>query len=204
MAELVLGWRNLILILSAIGVATQILFICKKFAVSLYVYLALSIVSQPKFPIHLINSRSFSLRMLDIKTVAYVATLLIIAMILVFNKYCREDCEKLAPMFLCFQALETFAGVLLVKDSYKKNLLLDTIRLQKIVQYEDEQIQTDPVDNENEGSDSDEGVIRQVMDTNVVPSAQPVFTNVPMREEQSARVIQVHSRQMLFNTNEVI
>lgn len=42
------------------------------------------------------------------------------------------------------------------------------------------------------------------MDTNVVPSAQPVFTNVPMREEQSARVIQVHSRQMLFNTNEVI
>lgn len=42
------------------------------------------------------------------------------------------------------------------------------------------------------------------MDTNVVPNSQPIFTNVPMREEQSTRVIQVHSRQILFNTNEVL
>lgn len=100
--ELVFGWRNLMLILSAIGIITQILFICKKFSVSLYAYLALSIVSQPKFPTHLINSRTFSLRMLDIKTVSYVAAMLVIAMVLVFNQYDRANCEKLAPMFVCF------------------------------------------------------------------------------------------------------
>ena len=42
------------------------------------------------------------------------------------------------------------------------------------------------------------------MDTNVIPNSQPIFTNIPMREEQSARVIQVHSKQLLFNTAEVL
>ena len=35
LAELVLGWRNLMFVLSAIGVATQVLFVCEGFDVSL-------------------------------------------------------------------------------------------------------------------------------------------------------------------------
>lgn len=65
-------------------------------------------------------------------------------------------------------------------------------------------MQTDLVDDNDDVSGSDDGVIRQVMDTNVAPSSQPIFTNIPMREEQSTRVIQVHSRQLLFNTAEVL
>lgn len=129
LTELVLGWRNLMLILLALGITVQVLFVCKGFDVSLYAYLALSIVAQPKFPVHLINSRASSLKMLDIKLAAYVAALFVIAMVLVFNKYGLSECEKLAPMFLCFQALESFTGIFLVRDNYKKNLLLDTIRL---------------------------------------------------------------------------
>ena len=159
------------LVLLALGLVTQILFICKGFDISLYVYLALSVVAQPKFPVHLINSRTSSLRMLDIKLVSYVAALLIIAMILVFNEYGRSDCEKLAPMFFCFQVLESLTGVFLVKDNYKKNLLLDTIKLQEVFGHEEKQVQTDPVDNNDEVSGSDDGVIRQVMDTNVVPNS---------------------------------
>ena len=40
--------------------------------------------------------------MFDIKTVSYIACLLIIGMVMVFNKYDSAECERLGPMFLCF------------------------------------------------------------------------------------------------------